>query len=91
MLSIVGDLPLVVRGAQGFGRVTLIGLDVDQKLFSNWADRGLFWARAIDLRPIAPTSPAPAADHRREAADSTSRASPTFPASSGSASSSFPA
>jgi hypothetical protein len=50
VLSIVGDLPLVVRGAQGFGRVTLIGLDVDQQLFSNWADRGLFWARAIDLR-----------------------------------------
>ena len=50
VLSIVGDLPLVVRGPQGFGRVTLIGLDVDQKLFSNWPDRGLFWARAIDLR-----------------------------------------
>ena len=50
VLSIAGDLPLVVRGAQGFGRVTLIGLDVDQPLFSNWADRGLFWARAIDLR-----------------------------------------
>ncbi|MGC8640977.1 MAG: hypothetical protein ACP5XB_14015 [Isosphaeraceae bacterium] len=50
VLSIVGDLPLVVRGAAGFGRVTLIGLDVDQQLFSNWPDRGLFWARAIDLR-----------------------------------------
>jgi hypothetical protein len=25
-------------------------MDVDQKLFSNWADRGLFWAKAIDLR-----------------------------------------
>lgn len=50
ILSIVGDLPLVVRGAQGFGRVTLIGLDVDTKLFADWPDRGLFWARAIDLR-----------------------------------------
>ena len=30
-----------------FGRVTLIGLDVDQKIFADWADRGLFWARAI--------------------------------------------
>jgi hypothetical protein len=44
-------LPLVVRGHCGFGRVTLIALDVDNKLFSDWPDRGQFWARAIDLRP----------------------------------------
>ena len=45
------SLPLVVRGPYGFGRVTLIALDVDQKIFSDWPDRGLFWGRAIDLRP----------------------------------------
>ncbi len=50
LLSFMGDLPLVVRGPCGFGRITLIGLGVAQPLFSNWADRGLFWARAADLR-----------------------------------------
>ena len=53
-LSVVGDLPLVVRGAQGFGRVTMIAMDVDQKIFADWADRGLFWARALDLRHDRP-------------------------------------
>jgi hypothetical protein len=50
ILSITGSLPLIVRGAHGFGRVTLIGLSVNQKIFSDWQDRGLFWARALDLR-----------------------------------------
>ncbi len=49
-LSFIGNLPLIVRGPYGFGRVTLIGVGVDQKMFSNWVDRGLFSARAIDLR-----------------------------------------
>ncbi|QEH32824.1 hypothetical protein OJF2_13080 [Aquisphaera giovannonii] len=49
VLAFAGNLHLIVRGAYGFGRVTLIGLDVDQKLFGDWADRGLFWARALDL------------------------------------------
>jgi hypothetical protein len=50
VLSPMSNLALVVRGPYGFGRVTLIALDVDQKLLSDWPDRGLFWARAIDLR-----------------------------------------
>ena len=50
VLSVMSNVPLVVRGAQGFGRVTLIALDVNQKPFSDWADRGAFWARAVDLR-----------------------------------------
>ncbi len=49
-LSVMSNVPLVVRGPHGFGRVTLIAMDVNQKLFSDWADRGLFWTRAIDLR-----------------------------------------
>jgi hypothetical protein len=49
--SLMSGLPLVVRGPCGFGRVTLIAVDVDNKLFSDWPDRALFWARAIDLRP----------------------------------------
>jgi hypothetical protein len=50
ILSMMSNLPLVVRGAHGFGRVTLIALDVDQKPFSEWVDRSLFWVRAIDLK-----------------------------------------
>ena len=56
VLSITGDLPLIVRGPQGFGRVTLIAVGVDQKLFSDWADRALFWARAIDLKHDRPNA-----------------------------------
>jgi hypothetical protein len=52
-------LPLIARGPYGFGRVTVIALDVDQKPFSDWADRALFWVRAIDLkRPRADQSAA---------------------------------
>ncbi|WP_422927596.1 hypothetical protein [Singulisphaera sp. PoT] len=43
-------VPLIIRGTHGFGRVTLIGVDVDQKPFSSWEDRALFWVRALDLR-----------------------------------------
>jgi hypothetical protein len=50
VLSMMSGLPLVVRGTHGFGRVTLIALDVDQKPFSDWVDRSLFWVRAIELR-----------------------------------------
>lgn len=50
VLSMMANMPLVVRGAHGFGRVTLIALDVDQKPFSDWPDRALFWVRAIDLK-----------------------------------------
>lgn len=49
-LSVMANHPLVVRGPAGFGRVTLIGVDVDGKLFADWQDRGLFWVRALDLR-----------------------------------------
>jgi hypothetical protein len=42
--------PLLARGPYGFGRVTLIGLDVSQKPFAAWEDRALFWAKALDLR-----------------------------------------
>jgi hypothetical protein len=51
VLAQLSNLPLVVRGPCGFGRVTLIALDTDQKIFSEWPDRGLFWGRAVDLRP----------------------------------------
>jgi hypothetical protein len=57
VLGAVGSVPLVVRGAYGFGRVTLLGVDVDQKPFSDWPDRALFWVRAVDLRrPAADAS-----------------------------------
>lgn len=43
-------VPLIVRGTHGFGRITLIALDVDQRPFAKWDDKALFWVRAIDLR-----------------------------------------
>ena len=51
--------PLIVRGPYGFGRVTVIGLDVDSKPFANWPDRALFWVKALDLK--APSGDANAA------------------------------
>ena len=42
--------PLVVRGAYGFGRVTVIGVDVDTNPFASWTDRNLFWVKTLDLR-----------------------------------------
>ncbi|WP_435021851.1 hypothetical protein TA3x_002592 [Tundrisphaera sp. TA3] len=42
--------PLIVRGPYGFGRVTVIGLDVDAKPFADWPDRALFWVKAMDLK-----------------------------------------
>ncbi len=42
--------PVLIRGKYGFGRVTLVGLDVDLKPFADWNDRVGFWVRALDLR-----------------------------------------
>jgi hypothetical protein len=54
LCGVTSGLPLVVRGSYGFGRVTLVTLDVDQRPFADWPDRSLFWARAIDLRRPRP-------------------------------------
>ena len=89
VLSMMSNMPLVVRGAHGFGRVTMIALDVDQKPFSDWADRSLFWVRAIDLK--RPRSDQADAAGNMSGADrsSISTASPTCRASFASRSSSF--
>ncbi|WZO99967.1 hypothetical protein EP7_001585 [Isosphaeraceae bacterium EP7] len=50
VLSASSSVPLVVRGRYGFGRVTLLAIDVDQRPFSTWDDRSQFWVKAIDLR-----------------------------------------
>ena len=42
--------PLVLRGPYGFGRVTVVGLDVDQKPFAAWEDKKLYWDKVLDLR-----------------------------------------
>lgn len=65
VLSAVASLPLVVRGPQGFGRVTLITLGVDQSLFADWPDRGLFWSRALDLGSEPGTTAAPGSESGR--------------------------
>ncbi len=65
ILAVKANLPLVVRGSYGFGRVTLITLDVDQKPFSDWPDRSLFWVKALDLkRPAVDASGTGAATGR---------------------------
>ena len=56
VLCSTSTTPIVVRGAYGFGRVTVLALDVDQEPFAGWADRGLFWVKAIDLHPIGSTA-----------------------------------
>jgi hypothetical protein len=53
ILCATATSPLVVRGPYGFGRVTVVALDVDQAPFSTWADRALFWVKALDLRPTS--------------------------------------
>jgi hypothetical protein len=62
-----GELPLILRAARGFGRVTLIGLDVDRAPFSEWKDRPLFWSRALDVR--TPSGPSSADGSAEPAAD----------------------
>ena len=50
LIGASGTIPLVVRGPYGFGRVTVVALDVDQSPFATWEDRPLFWVKALDLR-----------------------------------------
>jgi hypothetical protein len=50
LIGATGTLPLVVRGSYGFGRVTVLALDVDQSPFDAWEDRALLWVKALDLR-----------------------------------------
>jgi hypothetical protein len=50
LIGATGALPLVVRGTYGFGRVTVMALDVDQSPFDTWDDRALLWVKALDLR-----------------------------------------
>ncbi|WP_152052770.1 hypothetical protein [Tautonia marina] len=41
--------PVIVRGPYGLGRVTVIGLSVDERPFADWRDRNAFWSRVLDL------------------------------------------
>lgn len=50
VVDTASSVPLVVRGSHGFGRVTLVGLDVHDGPFAAWKDRGLFWGKALELR-----------------------------------------
>jgi hypothetical protein len=53
VLSAAVGTPLVVRGTYGFGRVTAVALDVDQRPFADWADRPRFWVKALDLAQLS--------------------------------------
>ena len=50
VIDTASSTPLLIRGAYGFGRVTMIGLDVNDGPFAVWKDRTLFWARALEVR-----------------------------------------
>ena len=50
VLSETANIPLVIRGPAGFGRVTLVALSTSEKPFSEWPDRPSFWLRAVDIR-----------------------------------------
>ena len=49
-LDATAATPLIVRGWHGFGRVTVVGLDVDQRPFADWASKKEFWTKVLDLR-----------------------------------------
>lgn len=52
--------PVIVRGSYGLGRVTLVGLDVDQRPFVDWEDRDSFWLPILDLGGREPVIAGPA-------------------------------
>jgi hypothetical protein len=49
-----GPLPLVIRGAHGFGQVALIAADLDQPPFAQWQDRGFLMGKLLGYpaRPL---------------------------------------
>lgn len=49
-LDATAATPLIVRGYHGFGRVTVVGLDVDEKPFADWAGKKQFWSKILDIR-----------------------------------------
>jgi hypothetical protein len=49
-LAATSATPLVLRSAHGFGRVTVTGVDVSGRPFSDWGDRRYFWDKLVGLR-----------------------------------------
>ena len=50
VIDTASSSPLLDRGTHGFGRVTLVGVDVHDGPFAAWKDRALFWSKALELR-----------------------------------------
>lgn len=50
VIDTASSSPIIVRGQHGFGRVTLVGIDVHDGPFAVWKDRTLFWSKALDLK-----------------------------------------
>jgi len=48
-----GHLPLVVRGARGFGQVTFVAAALDRAPFAEWEDRALLTGKLLDY-PATP-------------------------------------
>jgi len=38
------DTPIVVQGPYGWGRVTLVALELESRALAGWSSRGLFWS-----------------------------------------------
>lgn len=50
IIDTASSMPIIVRGIHGFGRVTMLGIDVHDGPFAAWKDRTLFWAKALELK-----------------------------------------
>lgn len=50
IIDTASSSPLIVRGVHGFGRITMLGVDVHDGPFVAWKDRTLFWAKALELK-----------------------------------------
>ncbi|HVJ79841.1 MAG TPA: hypothetical protein VNC50_02130, partial [Planctomycetia bacterium] len=51
-----GDQPLIVSGAYGLGRVTLIGFDPEDPPFRDWGGAGAFWLKVLAIPAMTDNS-----------------------------------
>ena len=45
----VGELPLIVTGNRGFGRVTVLMFSPEREPFKSWKDLPMFWTKMLDV------------------------------------------
>lgn len=47
-----GQVPVVVRGNYGLGRVTLVGFDVSSEAFNSWENNQDFWTAILEMKGV---------------------------------------